>query len=165
MASFLAGLTEWSQSVISNFGYLGIFIVSFIGSATIIIPVPVFLPAFLAGSVMNPWLVGIVSGAGSALGELTGYAVGMGSEKVIPKKHKKWLVRAKKWFKKHGAFPIIVLFSATPLPDDVLGIVCGAVKYDIKKFFIGELIGKTILATGLAWAGFYGITWLLNIFA
>ena len=163
--SFLAGLAEWSQSVITSFGYLGIFIVSFVGSATIIVPVPVFLPVFLAGSVMNPWLVGIVGGAGSALGELTGYVVGRGGEKLVNAKHKKWLDRAEKWFEKHGAFPVIILFAATPLPDDILGIICGAIKYDIKKFFVGELIGKIILAVGLAWAGHYGIQWLLNIFA
>ena len=161
--SWLAGLIEWSQSVVGAFGYLGVFIVSFIGSATIILPAPVFLAIFAAGSVLNPWLVGIIGGLGAALGELTGYWIGRGGKKVIEKKHKKWLNKARKWFEAHGAFPVLVLFAATPLPDDVVGILCGVIKYDMKKFFLATLIGKIILTTVLAWGGFYGINWVLNL--
>ena len=160
----LAELLQWSQSMVAGFGYLGIFIVSIVGSATIILPVPAFLAIFAAGSVLNPWLIGIIGGLGSTIGEFTGYLVGMGGKKVIEKRHKKWLDRAKVWFEKHGAFPIIFLFAATPLPDDVVGILCGVIKYDVKKFFLATLIGKIVMTTALAWGGFYGIGWVLSLF-
>ncbi len=185
---------EWSQSVVAAFGYLGVFFASFIGSATVILPAPVFLAIFTAGSVLNPWLVGIIGGFGAALGELTGYAVGLGGKKIIEKKSLKsvhkhfgrirnlwsrfrrfeekgekkenegWMKKATKWFQGHGAFPVIVLFAATPLPDDVVGIICGAIRYDVKKFFLATLIGKIAMMTALAWGGFYGMQAVLGFF-
>lgn len=158
------GVIEWSQSIVSTFGYLGVFLASFVGSATVILPAPVFLAIFAAGSVLNPWLVGIIGGLGAALGELTGYIVGRGGKKVIEKKHKKWIDRTKSWFEKHGAFPIITLFAATPLPDDVVGILCGVINYDLKKFFLATLIGKIAMMTALAWGGALGIQAVLQFF-
>ena len=163
--SYIAALIEWSQQAVANMGLLGVFLVSFIGSATVILPAPIFLAIFAAGSVLNPWLVGLVGGLGAAFGELTAYYVGMGGKRLVKKdEHNKWLERARAWFDKRGAFPVIVLFAATPLPDDVLGLLCGLIKYDIKKFFVASLIGKIILTTALAWAGFYGMEVVLQIF-
>ena len=163
-AAFVAGFIAWSQGVVNAFGYFGIFLISFIGSATIILPAPTFLAVFAAGSVLNPWLVGLFAGAGAAFGEITGYIVGLGGKQVIEKKHKKLLGRTKKWLEAHGAFPIIILFAATPLPDDIIGIICGAIKYNWKKFFLASFIGKLALNLALAWGGFYGVQWVLTAF-
>ena len=160
----LAQLASWFQYLTDTFGYLGIFLVSFVGSATVILPLPSFAIIFAAGAVMNPWIVGMVAGFGAAFGELIGYAVGRGGEKIVEKKHGKWLDKGKFWFEKHGAFPILVLFAATPLPDDIVGILCGAIKYDIRKFFVATLIGKIFLNLALALGGFYGAQWVLGIF-
>ena len=190
--SIIAGIIEWSQSIVASFGYLGVFFASFVGSATVLLPAPVFLAIFTAGSVLNPWLVGIIGGFGAALGELIGYLVGFGGKKIAEKnkgghKHFKalrnwWssfrkkeikkeeqlekglIKRATKWFEKRGAFPVIILFAATPLPDDVVGIICGAIRYDVKKFFLATLIGKIAMMTTLAWGGFYGTQAVLQFF-
>ena len=161
---YVAALIEWSQQAIASLGFLGVFLVSFVGSATVILPAPVFLAIFIAGKVMNPWLVGLIGGPGAAFGELVAYYVGRGGKKLVRKQeHHKLLEKAKVWLEKRGAFPVIVLFAATPLPDDVIGILCGLIKYDIKKFFVATLIGKIVLTTALAWAGFYGMEAVLQI--
>lgn len=154
----------WSQSVAETWGYLGIFIISFIGSASIIFPVPFFIVVFASGGIMNPILVGLVAGLGSALGELIGYLVGLGGHKVIKKRNKKWLLKAKKWSRKRGIFPIIILFAATPLPDDIVGILAGIIRYDIRKFFLASVIGNVIMMLALALGGFYGMAWVMSIF-
>lgn len=164
LAGLIAGFIQWSQEIVLAFGYLGVFIIGFIGTVSIVLPTPAFLAIFVAGSVLNPWLVGIVSGLGMAIGELTGYGFGIVGKKVIEKKHKKWLKKAKGWFEGHGAFWVIILFSATPLPDDVVGFLSGMIKYDIKKFFVATFIGKTAMNIALAWAGFYGVQWVLGLF-
>ena len=164
LASLLSGFISWSQEIAGNWGYLGIFIVSFIGSATIIFPAPAFLVVFIFGGVLNPWLVGISAAVGAALGELTGYAIGLGGKKVIEKKYKYWLRKANKWMEKYKAFFIITLFAATPLPDDVLGLFCGAIKYDLKKFFLASLTGKLIMNLALAFGGYFGMQWILAVF-
>jgi len=37
--------------------------------------------------------------------------------------------------------------------------------YDIRKFFVAMLIGKTLLGLALAYAGFYGVDFIADIFA
>jgi membrane protein YqaA with SNARE-associated domain len=134
--------------------------------------VPIFLLIFVAGSMLNPLAVGIIAGIGSAIGEMTAYAIGFGGRKLFDKKKKKkpakaedsskWFRRAEEWMHKRGGFVVIFLFAVTPLPDDVIGIICGSIRYDIKKFFIACLLGKIILSLGIAYAGFYGAQWILS---
>ena len=164
MIAELAGqFSAWAQSTVSAWGYLGIFIVSLIGDASILFPVPAFAVTFAFGAILNPWLVGIASGLGAAIGELTGYFLGWGGREVIQKKHEKWLKKAQKWTDRYGFFAVLVVFAATPLPDDVVGILSGVVRYDIKKFFLATLIGKMIMRLALAFGGYYGAAWVLQL--
>ena len=156
LAVWFAQFNSWAMSTVETWGYLGIFFVSLIGNASIILPVPSYLIVLVFGGILNPWLVGIAAGLGATFGELTGYALGRGGKHVIEKKHQKLLNKTKKWSEKHGLFPLLVLFAATPLPDDIVGILGGVVSYNIKKFFAATLIGKLIAYTALAWAGFFG---------
>jgi len=152
-------------SLMQTYGYFGIFLISIIESSTIIFPlgfaVVIFTSPTLLG--LNPLLVGLSAGAGAAIGEFTGYAIGFGGRKVIEKKWKKDIKKAEKLFQKYGGFWVILLFAATPLPDDIVGILGGSLKYPLKKFFLASLIGKIILNLALAYAGFYSISWILNM--
>ena len=156
----------WATDLISSMGYVGLFLVNFIASASIIFPIPAFLLVFGAGSlrILNPWIIGIAAGAGAALGELIGYGIGKGGREVVKEKYKKLIKTGEKWIENHSSFLMIVVFAATPLPDDILGIVCGVFDYDIKKFFLASFIGKVIMNSALAWGGFYGFQWVSEIF-
>jgi membrane protein YqaA with SNARE-associated domain len=131
---------------------------------------PLFVLIFFAGGLLNPFLVGVIAGIGSAIGELVAYAVGFGGRRVIDRKKVKlkkrglgqWLRRGEAWMHKRGGFFVIFIFALTPLPDDVIGIICGSIKYDIKRFFIACALGKIILSLGLAYAGYYGLGWVLG---
>ncbi len=160
---FLAGFPAWAQAFVETTGYLGIFLVSFIGSASIILPVPFIAVVFSAGAFLNPLFVGISAGFGAALGELTGYGVGYGGQKIM-KKYKPYFDLAEKWFQKHGGFFVIFIFAVTPLPSDVIGLLCGAMKYPVKKFIIASLLGKIVANLIVAYAGFYSISWILGLF-
>ena len=143
-----------------KFGYLGIFLASLIGSASILLPLPASLITFTFGAILNPLIVGIVAGTGSAIGELTSYFVGAAGGKIVKKKkhdNKKLFMNIKKRFSRKPGFLLIVLFAVTPFVFDIMGIFCGIIRYDIKKFFLGTLIGKILLNIAIAYAGFYGI--------
>jgi membrane protein YqaA with SNARE-associated domain len=149
------------SALVHAFGYLGVFLSALIGSASIILPVPSFIFVVAAGSVLNPLAVGIIAGAGAALGELIGYFLGVGirlGKKKLAKNKKegRWEKTIKSWFSRKLGFFVIVVFAATPLPDDIVGIFCGFAKYDIKKYFIAVLIGKLILCLALAYSGYFG---------
>ncbi len=157
-SSIAMQFTEWGNEIILSLGYLGIFIVSFVGSASIILPIPAFFIIPLAvGLGLNPWIVGVLAGIGSAFGEATGYALGKGGGKVIEMKYKKHVEKYSKWFEGKKAFFAVLFFAATPLPDDILGIVCGIFRYDFKKFMLASIIGKVLLNTFIALGFFYGI--------
>jgi membrane protein DedA with SNARE-associated domain len=150
--------------LLESYGYLGIFLINLIGSSTIIFPLPAAAFIFSFGAILNPLLVGIASGLGAAIGEFTGYAIGMGSRKVMKKNWRKQIDSVEKMFAKYGGFAVLFLFSATPLPDDIAGLVAGILKYPVKKYFLAVLLGKTVMSVVLAYAGYYGISELLRYF-
>lgn len=161
-ASLIAAFIAWSEGVIQTFGYAGVFLVSMLSSASIFIPVPGFIFIIAAAPFLNPWAVGIVAGAGSAIGELTGYAIGKGSHRALSAKDIGWLKRGERWFTKKRGFLFIVIFAATPLPDDITGILGGMFRYDWRRFLLASFIGKTILNVALALSGFYGISFFMG---
>lgn len=159
----VAAFLLWAESTVITWGYIGIFFVNMVSSASIILPLPGALVTFAFVTTLNPWLIGLVAGVGSAVGELTAYGIGLGGRKVVKEKYKKQLEKAEALIHKHGAFSIIVLFAATPLPTDVVGVLSGVIRYDIRKFFLAVLIGKIIFYTVLVLSVFYGIGFLLRL--
>jgi uncharacterized membrane protein YdjX (TVP38/TMEM64 family) len=151
-------------SLLKPYGYLGAFLINLIASSTIIFPLPAAAFVFGLGAVLNPFLIGLASGLGAAIGEFTGYGLGVGSRKIIRRKWKKQIDDVEKLFARYGGFFVIFIFAATPLPDDVVGIVGGIFRYPIKKYFLAVLLGKIVLNVFLAYAGFYGIKELLSYF-
>ncbi|MBL7036643.1 VTT domain-containing protein [Candidatus Microgenomates bacterium] len=136
---------------LKEFGLLGIFFISILGNATIVIPAPVVVTAFVGGSVFNPYLVGVITAAGATIGELTGFLAGHGGTAVVKetKKYKK----IKKWMHKSGFLTISVL-AAIPNPlFDLAGIISGVTKYPLYKFLTATFIGKTIKFVTIAVIG------------
>jgi membrane protein DedA with SNARE-associated domain len=162
--SVLSQFVAWASSISGVLGYPGIFLINLIGSASVIFPVPSFIVTFTFGAILNPWLVGVSAGIGAAIGELVGYVLGRGGKKLVEGKHEKTLRKSREWMERHGAFSIIVLFALTPLPDDVIGILCGMINYDVRKFLLASLIGKVVMSLFLAWGGFFGVGWILSVF-
>jgi len=149
-------------ALVQTFGYIGVFLVSLITSASIIFPLPGALVIFAAGAALHPLGVAVAAGLGAAVGELTGYGLGWGSKKTITKKYRKQLGDIRKLFGKWGGDIIIFVFSVLPLPFDVIGIFCGNIGWDVKRFFAAMLPGKIIKFAILAYAGYYAFGWLAS---
>jgi membrane protein YqaA with SNARE-associated domain len=132
-------------------GYPGIFLVSLLGNATIILPAPSLALVFAMGSALPPMFVGLAAGAGEALGELTGYAAGFSGRAVI--EDRKTFLRLEAWMKRAGGITIFVL-SLIPNPFvDLAGMAAGALRYPLWRFLLACWLGKTIKTTLVAWAG------------
>ncbi|MEE8173894.1 MAG: hypothetical protein V3T71_01085, partial [Dehalococcoidia bacterium] len=52
---------------LGKYGYLGVFLVTFLSSATVILPVPGLAVIFVAAATWNPLLVGLVGSVGGTL--------------------------------------------------------------------------------------------------
>ena len=146
---------------LGNAGLIGLFGLSIIGNATLIIPAPVFVFACAAGTVFSFVAVGVVAGLGAALGEFTGYLAGYGGTAVIPPG---WLYdRIRSFMQRHGVLTIFLL-GAIPNPIfDVGGILAGIMRMPVWKFVAGAWAGKAVRLGFLAWVCLSGAPWLRQL--
>ncbi len=143
-------------------GLIGLFILSVLGNATLIIPAPVFVFACAAGTVFSFAAVGVVAGLGAALGELTGYLAGYGGTAVIP--HGRLYERMRTFMQRHGMAAIFVL-AAVPNPIfDVGGILAGAMRMPLWAFIASAWAGKTVRLGVLAFVCMSSAPWLRQLF-
>jgi len=129
-------------SNLEGYGYLGLFLISILGNATIVLPIPVVITAFLGGGIFNPLWVGVVVALGATIGELTGYLAGYSGKHLI--KDDKKITRIEKWMKKYGLWTIFVLAIIPNPAFDLAGIVAGATKIPVYRYLIVVWAGKLI---------------------
>jgi membrane protein YqaA with SNARE-associated domain len=153
-----------SEAFVSRWGYLGIFIVSFISSSSVLFPLPGFIVIFTFGAVFNPLLVAFFGALGATAGSITSYFLGLGGKEILENKYGKKLNKIKKGFTKYKGPLWIVALNASPLPEDLVSIFCGIIRYDFKKFILATFIGQMILTSILAYSGFYSVNWILDYF-
>ena len=65
------------------YGYPGIFLISLLANATILLPRPGVAIVFAMGSVFEPALVALAAGLGATVGEISAYAAGFSGQAVI----------------------------------------------------------------------------------
>ena len=161
-ASVWAAYTRPDLEGLAVYGYPGLFLLMFISSGSIILPVPGFATVIAAGTVGNPLLIALFAGPGSALGELTGYMAGCGGRTIIGEWRLGVLQRVEGWLRRYGFWALLVL-AAVPNPAfDVVGLAAGSLNYPVRKFLLACLIGNTIKYLLLAYLGYAAIglfTW------
>lgn len=150
-------------SRLGDWGYLGIFVIQVMNSATILLPAPGHAYTFAIAASLSPLLVGLIGGFGSGLGELTGYALGVGGRDILAggRLYGRMLALAKR----RGGGITLFLFAALPLPFDVAGIWAGTTRYPIWRFLLYVIMGKIVKVTGIAFVGFYSVPWLIRLLA
>ena len=122
-------------------GYPGIFLLSLLSNATLILPVPGVLFTSAMGAVFNPLWVALASSTGATIGELSGYLAGFSGQGVI--ENKKWYTRVTEWMKKYGGITVMVLAFVPNPVFDIAGMVAGALRMPIWKYLLYSWIGKT----------------------
>jgi membrane protein YqaA with SNARE-associated domain len=146
-----------------QFGYIGVFLISLISSLTIIFPIPYTLVLYALGSSLDPVLLAIASGLGSALGELSGYILGYYGQAIISEQMKRRMEFMLKIFDRFGIFAIF-LFALTPLPDDLLFIPLGMMRYSLVKAIIPTFIGKLLMSFIIAYSGHVSFEFIQILF-
>jgi membrane protein YqaA with SNARE-associated domain len=134
------------------FGYPGIFLISFLAYATVLLPAPGIAVVFTMGSIFHPLGVALSAGAGAALGETLGYMAGFSTQGIIENSrvYETFLT----WMSKYGPITILAI-SIVPNPFfDIAGVVAGALKFPIKKFLFWCWVGETLKMCFIAYTGF-----------
>ena len=153
---------DWMETFAIQYGYFGVFFISLVGSLSIIIPVPYTLVIYVMGTVLDPILVAIASGFGSAVGEFSGYALGYYGRAVISEERQRKMDFMVKVFDRYGFFAIF-FFALTPLPDDLLFIPLGIMRYKFVKAFIPSFLGKLLMSFILAYSGYLSIGFIRDL--
>ncbi len=154
------GVTFWAAAWL-------LVVACFLG-ALVPIPIPYALPltyfAALWVGKENAWLlIGgliMISTLSNTVGDFVDYIIGSGAEKVMDKdKENRW---SEIIFQKPKVIPwIIMLFAVSPLPDSVLMVPLGMLKYSKKKTFGYMFVGKILMMLIWALAGIFSIDWLI----
>ena len=141
---------------LATYGYLGVFIITMLGAATLFIPGPTMVATFVVGALLNPLLVSVVAGLGSALGETTGYAAGYASRVLITPQERKdtWYQRIFRWMSSHPFLTIFLLDAIPNLLGDIAGLIAGRNRYSYFKFLLASFLGKTVRFSMAAYLGF-----------
>lgn len=127
-----------------GFGYVGAFVLTFLSSATILVP-SVALGAALkfgAAATLSPVLVGLLSGVAAGLGETTGYVAGRSGAELARVQQRDAYQRIARWVRRRGELTIFVL-AALPLPlIDLAGLAAGALGMPYWRFEVACIAGK-----------------------
>ncbi len=151
---------ETFTSHFRHWGYVGIFLSAFLGSSTVIFPIPHLAFTFTMGAILPPLLVGLAAGIGDTLGELWGYLLGYSLEAQL--RAMSIYPRVRRWMEDNGPLTLFLL-ALFPIPFfDVAGLIGGSMGFPVWKFLGATWAGKTIKATFFAWSGYHSLTWLLR---
>ena len=153
---------------LEGYGYLGAFLISILGGATIVIPVPMLAVVFALGGVMQyPWLVGIAAGLGETVGAMTIYMTGHGAGRVFySSKHGKIQSaydRLEKLMERRGSLTLFILAAVINPFFYPAALAAGALRFGIRKYFFICFIGKTIKGMTIVYAGYWGLRGLLRM--
>ncbi len=170
MLIFVIAITLYVYSIrnqtqeLQRYGYPGLFLLSILANATIILPAPGLAFVFGAGGLtaLSPFWVGVVAGAGATLGELSGYLAGFSGQAVI--ENRQLYERLEGWMKRYGP-PTIAGLAFLPLPIfDLAGVAAGALKMPIHRFLLWCALGKIPKMLLVAYAGAYSLEWVTRLF-
>lgn len=147
---FFCGRNPEIVAKLRSYGYLGAFLISLIGNASILLP-GIVLPilttlgvAFyrVSGVLAAPIMIGVAGGAGAAIGEIVGYMAGYGGRGIV--ENKKLYERLVGWLRRWGVVAIFI-FALVPLFFDLLGLAAGILRFPLWKFILVCWLGRTLL--------------------
>jgi membrane protein YqaA with SNARE-associated domain len=173
----------WNWEYISQLerqGYLGLFIISIFAGSPIPVPTPSMILTFTLGSILNPVLVGVVSGFGNGVGNALIFWTGRGGHAVFKNiinsssSNQPPRSRLGRFFQRFSRIPdfarrrvLIAVFVLSIYPNPVLTpliLGMGAMRSNFWKFFLTIWAGKTVQGLALSYLGYYGLRSLLHYF-
>ena len=158
----ISALANFVIQIISNTGYLGIFVLMILESALIPIPSEIIMP--FSGYLVSTGkfnLIGVViaGGAGNLVGSLIAYFIGIKLGRAIILKYGKYILLkkshldwAESFFEKHGNKTAFVT-RLLPGIRTYISLPAGIAKMNLKKFSLYTFVGSIIWSAMLAYVG------------
>ncbi len=125
--------------------YLIVFGTSLLSNLTVIAPVSIGASIMVTAAglgIYHPVLIALVAAIGGTIGELGGYYAGALGKKVAFDDYPEAYERVSEWIGRYGMWAISFIAFQPVIPIDAAGMVAGATKMPVHKFFIACFIGK-----------------------
>lgn len=174
-------LTSFLRSYLNTYPYWTSFISSFFSTISVLIPFfsyPFYaiMVTLLTGDFGNIFLIVILMGAGSTLGDLLSYSLTyfpslqfLNNRQYdhLDKKLENWKEKILKPFEKRGIdmretwvidFLLAFIFGLFPLPDDLLMLYFGFRRRNLKPILLGNWIGRIIMYL-LIYLGLFSVSY------
>ena len=137
-------------------GYLGLALVSFLGSLIPFVPIPSFilLVTMSVGDQFDIHILAILAAVTATFAKQIIFYASYGGRRIISEKTKTRMLPFQRLVKKYGAAAAFVA-AATPIPDDLVYVPLGLAKYNPRRFFISTLLGKLLLCYILVLSSLY----------
>lgn len=154
----------WLINFFIEYGYVGITAISIVGNMIPFLPVPYLVAIFILAPYLNPLLVALCVAIGTTIGKCISYLIGRGGYSLLGASRKEELQCLSSMLGKYGAIAVY-FFASLPLPDDIVIIPFGLMRYNFPKFLAALFLGKLTLGFIVAYAAFFGweiISWLVG---
>jgi membrane protein YqaA with SNARE-associated domain len=149
-----AAVFYFSDSIASlgSYGYAGAFLIAALSSATILFPAPGWAIVIAMSATLDPVLLGIAAGTGSAIGELTGFLAGDGVRDLVSSRIKE----TKRIEELVNRYDVAAIFALAFIPNplfDIAGVIAGGLKIAWWRFLVSCAAGRILRYVLLAAIG------------
>ena len=146
-------LVDLIYRALLQYGYLGAFLSAFLSHLVPFIAVPYLAIVWILATVpgLNPLVIGVLSGVGAGLGKVSSYYIGAGGYRVVSEDRRRELEALRGLVKDYAAL-LAFLAAATPIPDDVVLITVGMIRYPLWKYLASTIAGKVLLCSAVSLA-------------
>jgi len=135
-------MLEVLSSFIADYGYLNLFVLSFLASTVLPFGSEALVVALIYQG-FNPFAVVMVATSGNYLGSCTTYYLGLKGRPVLEKylsPSREMLEKSERLFKKYGVYTL--LFTWVPGIGDAITMVAGLMQLPFRSFSVLVFLGK-----------------------
>jgi membrane protein DedA with SNARE-associated domain len=152
--------------------YMGLFFISIVGGATVIIPVPSLVVQFTMGAVLHPALVGAVAGLGTGIGGTLVFLFGRGGHRIFGNTGfsgassnrfiVRWTARVMTWARHRGSLAVFFMSAVLNPVFFPMAVAIGTSRFKLWKFFVMCWAGNTVKSMIIAYLGYFGLGSILR---
>jgi len=158
LAAQYGKLTDIWTEVAIRWGYWGAFVAALIGSTSVTVFFPyTIIVFFLATQGLNPFWLGLLMGLGAGAGQMVGYIAGTFGTRWFRRQKPETYDALEQIlaYRPKVITLLLIIFGSSPLPDDMLMVPLGMLRYPWWKAYIPSTIGKIFAGWVVTYSSYY----------